>query len=72
MTKEELIAKLKEFGLSNLDGLKDEVLEKLDKYLDEQKAQLDTKTRRKVRAIWGPIGFVAGLLVGVAAGHFFF
>lgn len=52
MTKEELIAKLKELGLSGIDGLKDEALEKLKKYLDEQKAQLDTETRRKVRAFW--------------------
>ncbi len=64
MTKEELIAKLKELGLSGIDGLKDEALEKLKKYLDEQKAQLDTETRRKVRAFWGPVGFVVGLVAG--------
>lgn len=69
MTKEELIAKLKELGLSGIDGLKDEALEKLKKYLDEQKAQLDTETRRKVRAVW--IVFTAvGIVLGIAAGWF--
>lgn len=69
MTKEELIAKLKELGLSGIDGLKDEALEKLKKYLDEQKAQLDTETRRKVRAFW--IGVtVVGIVLGIAAGWF--
>ena len=69
MTKEELIAKLKELGLSGIDGLKDEALEKLKKYLDEQKAQLDTETRRKVRAFW--IGVTAvGSVLGIAAGWF--
>lgn len=69
MTKEELIAKLKELGLSGIDGLKDEALEKLKKYLDEQKAQLDTETRRKVRAFW--IGVtVAGVVLGGFAGWF--
>lgn len=69
MTKEELIAKLKELGLSGIDGLKDEALEKLKKYLDEQKAQLDTETRRKVRSIW--IGCtVVGVALGGAAGWY--
>lgn len=69
MTKEELIAKLKELGLSGIDGLKDEALEKLKKYLDEQKAQLDTETRRKVRAFW--IGVTAvGVALGGAAGWY--
>jgi len=69
MTKEELIAKLKELGLSGIDGLKDEALEKLKKYLDEQKAQLDTETRRKVRAVWIVFTAVA-LVLGIAAGWF--
>ena len=69
MTKEEHIAKLKELGLSGIDGLKDEALGKLKKYLDEQKAQLDTETRRKVRAFW--IGVTAvGIVLGIAAGWF--
>ena len=69
MTKEELIAKLKELGLSGIDGLKDEALEKLKKYLDEQKAQLDTETRRKVRAV-GSVVTVAGVALGGLAGWF--
>lgn len=69
MTKEELIAKLKELGLSGIDGLKDEALEKLKKYLDEQKAQLDTETRRKVRAVW-IVFTVAGVVLGGFAGWF--
>lgn len=69
MTKEELIAKLKELGLSGIDGLKDEALEKLKKYLDEQKAQLDTETRRKVRAVWIVFTAVA-LVVGLAGGWY--
>ncbi|CCZ19432.1 putative uncharacterized protein [Sutterella wadsworthensis CAG:135] len=69
MTKEELIAKLKELGLSGIDGLKDEALEKLKKYLDEQKAQLDTETRRKVRAVW-IVFTVAGVALGGLAGWF--
>lgn len=69
MAKEELIAKLKELGLSGIDGLKDEALEKLKKYLDEQKAQLDTETRRKVRAVW-IVFTVAGVALGGLAGWF--
>ena len=69
MTKEELIAKLKELGLSGIDGLKDEAREKLKKYLDEQKAQLDTETRRKVRAVW-IVFTVAGVALGGLAGWF--
>lgn len=69
MTKEELIAKLKELGLSGIDGLKDEALEKLKKYLDEQKAQLDTETRRKVRAVW-IVFTAAGVALGGLAGWF--
>lgn len=69
MTKEELIAKLKELGLSGIDGLKEEALEKLKKYLDEQKAQLDTETRRKVRAVW-IVFTVAGVALGGLAGWF--
>lgn len=51
MTKAEVIAELKAIGV-NVYGLKDEALEKIGAWLDEQKAQLDTETRRKVRAFW--------------------
>lgn len=63
MTKEEVIAQLKSIGI-DVSGLKDEALEKLGTWLDGQKAQLDTDTRRKVRAFWGPVGFVVGLVAG--------
>lgn len=63
MTKEEVIAQLKSLGI-DVSGLKDEALEKLGTWLDGQKAQLDTDTRRKVRAFWGPVGFVVGLVAG--------
>ncbi len=63
MTKEEVIAQLKSLGI-DVSGLKDEALEKLVTWLDGQKAQLDTDTRRKVRAFWGPVGFVVGLVAG--------
>lgn len=63
MTKEEVIAQLKSLGI-DVSGLKDEALEKLGTWLDGQKAQLDTDTRRKVRAFWGHVGFVVGLVAG--------
>lgn len=63
MTKAEVIAELKALGV-NVNGLTNEALEKLDTWLDSQKAQLDTDTRRKVRAFWGPVGFVVGLVAG--------
>lgn len=66
MTKEELIAKLKELGLSGLDGLKDEALEKVEAWLDTQKASLDTETRRKVRFFWIWCTAVGSVLGGVA------
>lgn len=68
MTKAEVIAELKAIGV-NVYGLKDEALEKIGAWLDEQKAQLDTETRRKVRAFW--IGVTAvGIVLGIAAGWF--
>lgn len=63
MTKAEVIAELKALGV-NVNGLTNEALEKLGTWLDGQKAQLDTDTRRKVRAFWGPVGFVIGLVAG--------
>lgn len=68
MTKEEVLAKLKSLGI-DVSGLKDEALEKAQAWLDAQKAQLDTETRRKVRAFW--IGVTAvGIALGIAAGWF--
>ena len=68
MTKEELIAKLKELGL-DVNGATEEVIQKAQEWLEDQKAQLDTETRRKVRAFW--IGVTAvGIVLGIAAGWF--
>ena len=63
MTKEEVLAKLKELGL-DVNGATEEVIQKAQAWLEDQKAQLDTETRRKVRAFWGPVGFVVGLVAG--------
>lgn len=68
MTKEELIAKLKELGL-DVNSATEEVIQKAQAWLEDQKAQLDTETRRKVRAFW--IGVTAvGIVLGIAAGWF--
>lgn len=63
MTKEEIVTELRVLGI-NVSDIKDEALAKAQEWLNGQKAQLDTKTRRKVRAFWGPVGFVVGLVVG--------
>lgn len=68
MTKEEVIAKLKDLGL-DVSGATDEVIAKAQAWLEDQKAHLDTETRRKVRAFW--IGVTAvGIVLGIAAGWF--
>ena len=68
MTKEGVLAKLKELGL-DVGGATDEVIAKAQAWLEDQKAQLDTETRRKVRAFW--IGVTAmGIVLGIAAGWF--
>lgn len=68
MTKEEVLAKLKELGI-DVNGATDEVIQKAQAWLEDQKAQLDTETRRKVRAAWIAISVVA-LVLGIAAGWF--
>lgn len=68
MTKEEVIAKLKELGL-DVTGATDEVIQKAQAWLENQKAQLDTETRRKVRAAWIAISVVV-LVVGLAGGWY--
>lgn len=68
MTKEEVLAKLKEFGI-DVNGATDEVIQKAQAWLEDQKAQLDTETRRKVRAAWIAISVVA-LVVGLAVGWY--
>lgn len=68
MTKKEVLAKLKELGL-DVNGATEEVIQKAQAWLEDQKAQLDTETRRKVRAFW--IGVTAvGIVLGIAAGWF--
>lgn len=68
MTKEEVLAKLKELGI-DVNGATDEVIQKAQAWLEDQKAQLDTETRRKVRAAWVAISVVA-LVVGLAVGWY--
>lgn len=68
MTKEEVLAKLKELGI-DVNGATDEVIQKAQAWLEGQKAQLDTETRRKVRAAWIAISVVA-LVVGLAVGWY--
>ena len=68
MTKEEVLAKLKELGI-DVNGATDEVIQKAQAWLEDQKAQLDTETRRKVRAAWIAISVVA-LVVGRAVGWY--
>lgn len=68
MTKEEVLAKLKELGI-DVNGATDEVIQKAQAWLEDQKAQLDTETRRKVRAAWIAISVVA-LVVGLAVGWY--
>ena len=68
MTKEGVLAKLKELGL-DVNGATEEVIQKAQAWLEDQKAQLATETRRKVRAFW--IGVTAvGIVLGIAAGWF--
>lgn len=68
MTKEGVLAKLKELGL-DVNGATEEVIQKAQAWLEDQKAQLDTETRRKVRAFG--IGVTAvGIVLGIAAGWF--
>lgn len=68
MTKEEVLAKLKELGI-DVNGATDEVIQKAQAWLEDQKAQLDTETRRKVRAAWIASSVVA-LVVGLAIGWY--
>lgn len=68
MTKEEVIAKLKDLGL-DVGGATAEVIAKAQAWLEDQKAQLDTETRRKVRAVWIVFTAVA-LVVGLAGGWY--
>ncbi|WP_419048790.1 hypothetical protein [Hominenteromicrobium sp.] len=68
MSKEEVLSQLKELGI-DVNGATDEVIQKAQAWLEDQKAQLDTETRRKVRAAWIAISVVA-LVVGLAVGWY--
>lgn len=65
MTKEEVLAKLKELGL-DVNGATEEVIQKAQAWLEDQKAQMDTETRRKCRVFWGCVTGVMTLVGGVA------
>lgn len=62
MTKEELKSALKDFGSKGKE-IADELYEKLE----TEKEELDTDTRRKVRAFWLPVGFILGVAVTLVA-----
>ena len=49
-----------------LAGLGDTVRKKAEAYLAEQKAQLDTETRRKVRVFWVSARIAASTICGAA------
>ena len=62
MTKEELKSALKDFGSKGKE-IADDLYEKLE----TEKEELDTETRRKVRAFWLPVGFILGVAVTLVA-----
>ena len=66
MTKQELQTLLKDFGAKGK-----QVADELYAKLEDEKAQLDTDTRRTVRVFWIFVSTVA-LGAGIAIGHFFF
>lgn len=61
MTKVELKELLKELG-----SKASEVAGEIEERIEAEKAELDTETRRKVRAFWAPVGFVFGVLATLA------
>lgn len=54
-----------------LAGLGDTVRKKAEAYLAEQKAQLDTETRRKVRVFWVSVCIVASAVCGIAGWYLY-
>lgn len=64
--KKKVATYIKELGLSIEDVA-------ADKYeiLVAKKEELDTKTRRKVRAFWAPVGVLVGVVIGYVAATFF-
>ena len=63
MTKQELQTLLKDFGTKGK-----QVADELYAKLEDEKAQLDTDTRRNVRVFWVFVSAVA-FAVGVFVGH---
>lgn len=53
MTYDEIKQRIRELGT--------DAAQEIGKRIDEEKAQLDTETRRKVRAFWAPAGFILGV-----------
>lgn len=66
MTKQELQMLLKDFGTKGK-----QVADELYAKLEDEKAQLDTDTRRTVRVFWVFVSALA-FAAGIAIGHFFF
>ncbi len=62
MTKSELKELLKQLG-ARAESVSEQILEKVE----AEKAELDTETRRKVRAFWLPVGFILGVVVTLVA-----
>lgn len=52
MTYDEIKQRIRELGT--------DAAQEIEKRINEEKAQLDTETRRKVRAFWAPVGFILG------------
>lgn len=74
---EEAQAKLKELGvevLTNAGAAVDAAQEKLDEAKEafaQEAAEDPNAARRKLRAIWGCIGLVAGLMIGFGVGYLY-
>ena len=62
MTKSELKELLKQLG-ARAESVSEQILEKVE----AEKTELDTETRRKVRAFWLPAGFILGVVVTLVA-----
>lgn len=62
MTKSELKDLLKQLG-ARAESVSEQILEKVE----AEKSELDTETRRKVRAFWLPVGFILGVVVTLVA-----
>lgn len=65
MTKSDLQSLHKKFGIRS-----EELADKVYAKLEEEKAELDTETRRKVRQFWIGVSVVT-FAVGVFVGHLF-